>query len=200
MSVVTAQRAVQLRWLLRGLLACPLFWIGYLISTNSLGADPAKEVVLWSGSWAIKCLWLCLIVRPLKEVTSSPQLLILRKTAGLYAFFYAVLHFLSYSVLLLGFDLQFLGEEIAKRPFIIVGFLALIMMTPMAVTSSKSWQKKLKKNWVKLHRLIYPISLLVLIHFIWMQRSDYTEVTFYGIILAILLGYRVAKSRQKNSR
>ena len=200
MKTLTAKSAAQLRWALRVALACPLAWMGYLILSNSLGTDPAKEVVLWSGSWAIKSLWLCLIIRPLKELVGSPQLLILRKTAGLYAFFYAVLHFFAYSVLLLGFDLRFLGEEIAKRPFIIVGFLALVMMTPMAVTSSKQWQKRLKKKWVKLHQLIYPISLLVLIHFIWMQRSDYTEVTFYGIILAILLGYRVAKSRQKNSR
>lgn len=195
MPVLTRETALKLRWVVWAFLLAPCGFIGFSVVTNDLGPDPGKELVLWSGSWAIRCLWLCLLVRPLKEITQLGSLLIYRRTFGLFAYFYAVLHFLAYSIFLLGFDLSFLGEEITKRPFIIIGFLSLLLLSPLALTSTQSWQRKLKKNWVKIHRIIYPASLLVLVHFIWMQRSDYTEVAIYGIILAILLGYRVVKSR-----
>lgn len=195
MPLLTREKALRLRWLLWAALLLPCGFIVNAAVSNNLGPDPGKELVLWSGSWAIRCLWLCLLVRPFKELTGQNALLIYRRTFGLFAYFYAVLHFLAYSIFLLGLDFGFLGEEITKRPFIIVGFLSLVLLTPMAVTSTQNWQRKLKKKWVKIHRLIYPVSLLVLIHFIWMQRSDYTEVTIYGMILAILLGYRVVKSR-----
>lgn len=195
MPVLTRDLALKLRWAVWGLLLLPCGFIALSVVNNDLGPDPGKELVLWSGAWAIRCLWLCLLVRPLKEITQINALLIYRRTFGLFAYFYALLHFLAYSIFLLGLDLGFLGEEITKRPFIIVGFLSLVLMTPLAFTSTQNWQRKLKKKWVKIHRLIYPVSLLVLVHFIWMQRSDYTEVVIYGIILAILLGYRVVKIR-----
>ncbi|MCV6611481.1 MAG: sulfoxide reductase heme-binding subunit YedZ [Amphritea sp.] len=178
-------------WTLFLLLLVPLLLLIRDIIENNLGADPARTVVTELGFWAMTWLWLTLAVTPLRKQFNWSWLMRFRRMFGLYAFFYAALHLLAFTAFLIEWRLDLLVRELTKRPYIIVGTIALLLLLPLAVTSTRAMQRKLGKRWLQLHRLIYPASLLVLLHFIWQIRSDFGQHLFFALLLAIMLGYRL---------
>lgn len=178
----------------------PAAWIGYEIwlsvsgQPNALGPDPGKDIVHFNGQWALRLLLVTLLVTPLRQVTGWVQVVRYRRMLGLFAFFYATLHLSSYLVFLLGLRWDELAHDIAKKPYILVGFAAFCLMVPMAITSNRWMMRKLKQRWKQLHRLIYLVVILALVHLFWLTRSSYFEVFVYASIAAMLLGYRIYKS------
>jgi sulfoxide reductase heme-binding subunit YedZ len=177
-----------LAWLTCGALG----WFG-----ASLGPDPVKELEHECGKTALNLLLLTLAVTPVRELTSQPQLLRLRRMLGLFAFFYVVLHFTIYLVLDLELNFATLGADIAKRPYITIGFTALLLLVPLAVTSTNGMMRRLGRRWQTLHRLVYVIAVLGVWHFYWQVKRDVREPLLYAGILAILLGYRVVRARTR---
>jgi sulfoxide reductase heme-binding subunit YedZ len=171
----------------------PLAWLVAGAARDSLGANPAEALIRSSGDWTLRMLWLTLTVTPLRQATGWHALARYRRMLGLFAFFYAVLHFLCFSWLDMGFDLAAILRDIAKRPFILVGSTALLLMLPLAATSFNRAVKALgAARWQALHRLVYLIALLALLHFFWMRtaKNDLAEVAVYAAILAALFGWR----------
>jgi methionine sulfoxide reductase heme-binding subunit len=177
-------------WLLCGAFG----WFGV-----SLGADPVKKLEHECGQTALNFLMLTLLVTPVKDLAGLPHLLRLRRMLGLFAFSYVVLHFLIYAFLDLELDLHTLGADIAKRPYITIGFTALLMLIPLAVTSTNRMMRRLGRRWQKLHRLVYLIAVLGVWHYYWQVKRDVREPLIYAGILALLLGYRVVKSRARRA-
>lgn len=171
-------------------LLLPCLWLIFAAFTNQLGADPAKKIVDQTGLWAIRCLWLSLAMTPFKNWTGSSQWIQYRRMTGLFAFFYAALHFLAYVFLLFGAQWAFIGQELTKRPYIVVGFSAFVLLVPLAVTSTKQWQRRLKRHWLTLHKLVYLIAVLALVHFIWLKKIGIFAVWPYAIILLVLFAER----------
>jgi sulfoxide reductase heme-binding subunit YedZ len=183
-------------WFFFLLLLSPLAALFVNLLNDNLGADPAKIIVKELGFWAITLLWLTLSVTPGIKLLGWRWLMSFRRMLGLYAFFYAVLHLLSFATFLVGWRWDILLTELTKRPYIVVGSLALLLLIPLAFTSTKAMQRRLGKRWKKLHSLIYPISLLAMLHFIWQIRSDFGQQLIFAILLAILLGYRLYLNRR----
>lgn len=182
------------------ILAAPALLLGYQawFAPESLGADPAKALLDQTGIWAIRIILLALAVTPLRILTQQNYLIQYRRMTGLFAFFYATLHFLVYSVLLLELDLARISVEISQRPYIVVGFIALLLYVPLAVTSTKGWQRRLKRNWVKLHKLVYLIGILAVVHMTWLKKVGLYDTWPYALLLIVLLGIRVVHHyRQK---
>lgn len=178
----------------------PFFWLFYGAATNNLGANPAEYLIRATGDWTLRFLCVVLAVTPLRVVTSTPQLARFRRMLGLFVYFYVVLHLLSYSWFDMGFDIPDIAKDIAKRPFILVGFSAFVLLTPLAVTSFNRAIKALgAKRWQLLHKLVYLIAGLGLLHFFWMRagKNNFTEVFVYAAIIAVLLGWRVAQFLKK---
>ena len=174
-------------------LACGAFgWFGL-----SLGADPVKELEHECGKTALNLLLLTLAVTPVRELTGQPQLLRLRRMLGLFAFFYVVLHFTIYLVLDLELNFRTLGADIAKRPYITIGFTALLLLIPLAVTSTNGMMRRLGRRWQPLHRLVYVVAVLGVWHFYWQVKRDIREPLLYAGILATLLGYRVWRAGRR---
>ncbi len=161
------------------------------IIDQDLGADPQKYIVHKSGEWALRFLLLTLAITPVRRWLSMPQLLKFRRMMGLFVMFYATLHLASYYLLLLEGDILNVVEDIVERPYITVGFTAWLLLIPLAFTSTKKMMRKLGKKWIILHRLVYWITALGLLHFIWLIKSDLNEPVLYVLIAAILGGYRV---------
>jgi len=161
---------------------------------DALGADPVAEIEHRLGLWALRFLMLALAVTPLRQLSGKPVLVRFRRMLGLYAFFYACLHFAAY----LGLDLRGywtqIFEEIAKRPYITVGFAAWLLLLPLAITSTTGWIRRLGRNWARLHKLVYAIGVLAVLHFWWLVKSDIREPALYAGILAVLLGWRAWKA------
>ncbi len=166
------------------------FWQVWQTGNDALGADPVAAVEHRTGIWALRLLLLTLAITPLRQLTGQAVLLRFRRMLGLYAFFYACLHLVAY----LGLDLRGywaqIFEEIVKRPYITVGFLAWLLLIPLAITSTQGWMRRLKRNWGKLHKAIYAIGVLAVLHFWWLVKSDIREPLLYATILASLLGWR----------
>jgi sulfoxide reductase heme-binding subunit YedZ len=172
-------------------MVCGAFgWLG-----ASLGADPVKKLEHECGKTALNLLLLTLAVTPVRELTGQPQLLRLRRMLGLFAFFYVVVHFTIYLVLDLELNFAVLGADIAKRPYITIGFSALLLMIPLALTSTNGMIRRLGRRWQRLHRLVYLIAILGVWHFYWQVKRDVREPLLYVAILAVLLGYRVVRAR-----
>ena len=179
----------------------PFVWLFYGTVTNNLGANPAEYLIRSTGDWTLRFLCIVLAVTPLRVLTSTPQLARLRRMLGLFVYFYVVLHLLSYSWFDMGFDVSDIAKDIAKRPFILVGFSAFVLLTPLAATSFNRAIKALGgKRWQLLHRLVYPIAGLGLLHFFWMRagKNNFGEVAVYAAIVVLLLGWRVAHFLKKN--
>lgn len=175
----------------------PCLWLIFAAMNNQLGADPAKKLVDQTGLWAIQCLWLSLAMTPLKNWTGSSQWIQYRRMTGLFAFFYVLLHFLSYVFLLFGAQWAFIGQELTKRPYIIVGFTAFVLLIPLAITSTAGWQRRLKRRWLTLHKLVYIIAVLALIHFIWLKKLGIFAVWPYALVLFILFAERIRSHLRK---
>lgn len=164
-----------------------------LTGSGGLGADPVAEIEHRLGLWALRLLMITLAVTPLRQLTGQPMLLKFRRMLGLYAFFYATLHFSAYLVLdLRGYWTQ-IFEEIVKRPYITVGFAAWLLLLPLALTSTQAAIRRLGRNWGRLHQLVYLIAILAVLHFWWLVKSDIREPLLYASILTVLLGWRVWK-------
>jgi methionine sulfoxide reductase heme-binding subunit len=172
----------------------PFAWLFYGAYANTLGANPAEALIRRSGDWTLRFLCITLCVTPLRQLTHQAALARFRRMLGLFTFFYGVVHFLSYAWLDMGFDLAAIVQDIPKRPFALVGALALLLMLPLAATSFNRAIKTLgAKRWQTLHKTIYAIALLALLHFFWMRsgKNDHAEVAVYAGIVAVLLGWRV---------
>lgn len=185
----------------------PLVWLGALLplalllgrgfglAGGSLGADPAEEILRSCGKTALNLLLLTLCVTPLRQLLKNPQLLRLRRLLGLFAFFYAALHFTAYVVLELQFDWPMLGEDIAKRPYITLGFVAVLLLAALAATSTRRAMRRLGRRWQTLHRAIYVAAVLGVWHYAWQVKADLREPLIYAAMLTVLLGWRLWKRR-----
>jgi sulfoxide reductase heme-binding subunit YedZ len=180
-----------------GLCLLPFAWLAYRAATNGLGPNPAEALIRGTGDWVLRFLCLTLTVTPLRQLGGWPALARFRRMLGLFSFFYGVLHFLSYAWLDMGFDAATIARDIPKRPFALVGFAAFVLMLPLAATSFNRAIKALgAARWKALHRLVHVIVLLGLLHFFWMRsaKQDFGEVALYAAIVALLLGWRVARA------
>jgi len=180
----------------------PLAWMicGALqLFGASLGADPVKKLEHECGKTALNFLLLTLSVTPVRTLTGLPQLLRLRRMLGLFAFFYAVVHFTVYLVLDLELNFRSVGADIVKRPYITIGFTALLLLIPLALTSTNAMMRRLGRRWQSLHRLIYVIAALAVWHFYWQVKRDVREPLLYLGILALLLGYRLVRWRARRA-
>lgn len=164
---------------------------------NTLGTNPVETMTHETGEWTLRFLLLTLMITPLRRLSGKSWLIKLRRMLGLYAFFYACLHFITYIWFDQYFDWMEIVRDIPKRPFITVGFTAFVLLIPLAVTSNNKMMRRLKKNWVKLHRLVYVIAVLGVLHFLWLVKADTLEPLIYASILLLLLGYRAYYQRKK---
>ena len=165
-----------------------LLWYGY---TDQLGANPIEFITRSTGTWTLVFLLITLTVTPLRRLANLPWLLKLRRMLGLFAFFYACLHFTTYIWLDQFFDLHAIYKDVIKRPFITIGFASFLMLIPLAATSTNSMVKRLGgKRWQLLHRLIYLIAVGGVFHYWWLVKKDITQPAIYAVILTTLLGYR----------
>lgn len=165
-----------------------LVWDAYRFN---LGADPAQAIVHETGSWAINMLWITLAVTPLRRLLKWHWPMRYRRMFGLYVLFYAVVHLLSFATFILGWRWDLLLQELSERPYIVVGFVALVLLIPLGVTSTRGMQRRLGRNWLRLHKTVYLIALLVMVHIIWQIRADFLDQLIYGALLVLLLGTRV---------
>lgn len=171
----------------------PFAWLFYGAFTNNLGANPAEHLIRATGDWTLRFLCIVLAVTPLRVISGTPALARFRRMLGLFTYFYVVIHLLSYSWFDMGFDVPDIIKDIIKRPFILVGFSAFLLLTPLAATSFNAAIKKMgARRWQMLHKLVYLIAGLGLLHFFWMRsgKNDFAEVAVYAAILAVLLGWR----------
>lgn len=177
----------------------PFAWLLYGAIANRLGANPAEALIRSTGDWTLRFLCVTLAVTPLRTIAKQPALARFRRMLGLFAFFYVVLHFLAYAWLDMGFDPEAIARDIPKRPFALVGFLAFVLMIPLAATSFNRAIKALgAARWQALHRAVYAIVLLGLLHFFWMRaaKNNLAEVAVYGAVIAVLLGWRLRRRLQ----
>lgn len=158
---------------------------------DRLGADPVAVLTHQTGEWALRFLLLSLAMTPLRLMLKQNWPIRFRRLIGLYAFFYASLHFAVYLFLDLGSYWSQIGADILKRPFMTVGFAAWLLLLPLAITSNQWMMRKLKKNWQKLHKLVYAIGLLAVVHYYWLVKSDVREPLMYAGILALLFAIRL---------
>lgn len=183
--------AKPLVWLLCLL---PLLWLIYGAASNSLGANPAEALIRATGDWALRFLCLGLAVTPLRVLAGLPALARFRRLLGLFMYAYLWLHLLSYAWFDMGLDLADIARDIVKRPFILVGFSAFVLLTPLALTSFNRAIKALgARRWQLLHRAVYAVAGLAVLHFFWMRagKNDFAEVLVYAAILGVLLGWRL---------
>ncbi|MDM0038211.1 protein-methionine-sulfoxide reductase heme-binding subunit MsrQ [Variovorax sp. J22G21] len=179
----------------------PFAWMVYGAFTDGLGANPAEYLIRSNGDWTLRFICIVLAVTPLRVMTKLNGLARFRRMLGLFAYFYVVLHLLSYSWFDMGFDVPDIAKDIAKRPFILVGFAAFVLLTPLAATSFNRAIKAMgARRWQLLHKLVYVIAGLGLLHFFWMRagKNNFAEVFVYAAIIAVLLGWRVWNFASKN--
>jgi sulfoxide reductase heme-binding subunit YedZ len=174
-------------------LACliPLARLGWKALNTGLGANPI-QVITWStGTWTLVFLMVTLSITPVRKLTTQYWLIQFRRMFGLFAFFYACLHFTTYIWLDQFFDLHSVAKDVVKRPFITVGFTAFLLLIPLALTSTQASIRKLGKRWQMIHRLIYATAVLGVIHYIWLVKKDIRKPVIYASILGVLLAYRL---------
>jgi len=169
----------------------PAGYLGYRTYTNDLGVNPAETLQLETGEWALKFLIITLAVTPVRRLTRWNRVIQFRRMLGLFAFFYACLHFLTYIVLDKYFAFGEMMADVLKRPFITAGFVAFVAMVPLAITSTKGWIRRLGRRWQVLHRLIYVSGAAAAVHFVWKVKVVIGEPIYYALAIALLLGFRV---------
>ncbi|KAA3626098.1 MAG: protein-methionine-sulfoxide reductase heme-binding subunit MsrQ [Proteobacteria bacterium] len=172
----------------------PFGWLVWLGGSDQLGANPIETITRYTGDWTLRFLFITLAVTPLRNLSGWNWLMRLRRMLGLYAFFYAVLHFATYLVLDQFFAWEHIVDDIAERPYITVGFASFVLLIPLAITSTNAMVRRLGgRRWQRLHRSVYVIAIGVVVHFLWLVKADLREPLIYGAILAVLLGYRLVK-------
>ena len=178
----------------------PFAWLFYGALADQLGANPAEALSRATGDWTLRFLCIVLAVTPLRVISRTPALARFRRMLGLFVYFYVVLHLLTYSWFDMGFDVVEIAKDIVKRPFILVGFAAFVLLTPLAATSFNAAIKAMgAKRWQWLHKLVYVIAALGLLHFFWMRagKNNFAEVFVYAAIIAALLGWRMLQFLKK---
>ena len=170
---------------------------GFGLFGQSLGPDPIKFTLHWIGKTALNILMLTLLVTPVRHLAGWPHVVRIRRMLGLFAFSYALLHFTIYIVLDQELDFTGLLKDIAKRPYITVGFAALVILIPLAITSTNKMMRRLGRRWQTLHRWVYAAAILGVVHYYWQVKRDVREPLIYAGILAILLGYRLVRRLRK---
>ena len=175
-------------------LACltPALLLGWDAFTGGLGVNPIEDVTHRTGDWALRFLLVTLAVTPLRRLSGWHALIRFRRMVGLFAFFYATLHFSTYLVFDHFFDLLLIIDDVAERKYVTAGFVGFVLMIPLAVTSTQGWIRRLGKRWTALHRLVYASAVAGVVHFLWLVKIDIGEPLVYAAILAVLLGVRVA--------
>jgi sulfoxide reductase heme-binding subunit YedZ len=158
---------------------------------SGLGANPIEFITHSTGTWTLVGLLATLSVTPLRQLTGRADLIRYRRMLGLFAFFYACLHFTTYIWLDQFFDLSGIAKDIVKRPFITLGFAAFVLLIPLAATSTHAMMRRLGRRWQQLHRLVYPIALLGVIHYLWLVKKDLTQPLIFGAVLVLLLAMRL---------
>jgi len=176
----------------------PFIWLLLKVFQNDLGPDPAQALSIETGEWTLRFLLLTLAITPFRQIFRVAEIARLRRMIGLFAFFYASIHFLSWMAFILGFRWLAIAEELVERPYITVGFLAYVILFLLGVTSTNSMVRRLGKNWKRLHKFVYAASILAIVHLLWILRTDVTEAVIYGVLLAILLGYRIFRKLKFN--
>lgn len=181
--------------------SAPLLWMAYrILLGDGLGADPTQELTHWSGFTALTLLLVSLAVTPVRRLTGWNQVQKVRRMLGLWSFFYAAIHVFVYAYFDQVLALDFILEDVLERPFTLVGAAAFLLLLPLAITSTKGWIRRLGRNWVRLHWLVYPAAVLAVLHFELGQKADFTRgPVVMGVILALLLGVRVLRSLRSKS-
>lgn len=174
-----------------------VLWQAFGVGGASLGTNPVERIQDTFGQWGLRFIVITLAVTPVRDWFNQPWLVQLRRMLGLYAFFYVLMHFLNWLILDQGVYWAGILEDIVKRPFITIGFTALLLLIPLAVTSTNRMMRRLGKRWKTLHRLVYVIALLGVWHYYWQVKSDVTEPLIYLSIVLVLLGWRVWKVRPR---
>jgi sulfoxide reductase heme-binding subunit YedZ len=192
-SVAKSHRNWNLALRVAVFLACllPFLLLARAVITNSLGPDPAEHLMHVTGEWVMRFLVLVLLGTPLAR-NGWPQLARYRRMLGLYVWFYATLHLLVFAQVYIGWSGEQLIEELAERPYVLVGFLAWLVLVPLGITSAKAIRKKMGRHWRQLHKLTYAVAILGWLHLLWLSRSDVGDAVIYGGLFILLLGYRLA--------
>lgn len=181
-------------------LLLPLAWLVFGAFTDALGANPAEKIIRSTGDWTLRLLCATLAVTPLRQISGVAALARFRRMLGVFTFFFACLHLLAYSWLDKALQIPDIAHDIAKRPFILVGFATWVLMAPLAATSFNRAIKALgAARWQMLHKLIYVLALLALLHFFWMRagKHNFAEVAVYAAVVSVLLGWRVVKKLRR---
>jgi sulfoxide reductase heme-binding subunit YedZ len=187
-------------WARAALFAACLLPFARLVSlgfTGGLGTNPVEFVTRSTGWWTLTFLCITMAVTPLRRLGGWTRLVQFRRMLGLFAFFYACLHFATYVWLDVWFDVEAIAKDILKRPFITMGFTAFLLLVPLAVSSTSAMQRRLGRNWQRLHRLVYVAATAGLLHFWWLVKRDVTEPAVFAAVLALLLGLRLAWALQR---
>ena len=167
------------------------------VAGMTLGTNPVEELIHRCGKWGLNLLWVTLAVTPLRRLTGLSWLIRLRRMLGLFAFFYVLLHLLAYAVIDQRLAFGAIIEDILERPYITVGMAAVLLLLPLAVTSTNRMMRRLGRRWQQLHRLVYLIAILAVTHYWWQVKQDILEPLIYAVILAVLLGYRIWHARRR---
>jgi methionine sulfoxide reductase heme-binding subunit len=191
MTRMTPERLVQIAKPLVFLLClAPLALLVARTVTDDLGANPVEAITHATGAWALRLLLVTLAMTPIKRLIGQPWPIRFRRMLGLFAFFYAALHLLTYLWLDQGFDGQAILEDLIKRPYITLGFTAFVLLLPLALTSTRAMVRRLGRRWKTLHRAVYAVAILGVLHFAWLVKADLFEPVTYGLVLAVLLAAR----------
>jgi sulfoxide reductase heme-binding subunit YedZ len=169
----------------------PFLWLVFRAVTGRLSANPVEDLTLTTGIWALRLLVATLAVTPIRRLTGWSGVIQYRRLLGLFAFFYAAVHFLIYVVFDQALDLRYVWDDIAKRPYITAGFTAFVLMVPLAITSTRGWIRRLGARWQVLHRLIYVSGIAAVVHYYWKVKADTTFPIRYALVLALLFAVRV---------
>jgi sulfoxide reductase heme-binding subunit YedZ len=167
-----------------------LIWLAYV---DGLGANPIEFITRSTGTWTLVFLLITLSITPLRRLTGRNAWIRFRRMLGLFAFFYACLHFTTYVWLDQFFEWPAIVKDVIKRPFITVGFTAFVLLIPLAATSTQAMQRRLKRRWQQLHRLVYLIAICGVLHYWWLVKKDVTEPAWYALALTLLLGFRLVQ-------
>lgn len=188
------------------LLAVPMVLLGIDVwrevaqPGSAFGPDPSEEVLHYLGQWGLRILLLTLAVSPASRLLRKPQLVRFRRMMGLWAFGYLLLHFAAFFLTQWGVSLNVLALAHTKVAYAVVGFYALVMLIPLAITSTRGWQRRLGPGWRKLHRLVYPSAFAAWIHLLWLSKGDFMDPLIYGLVLAVLFGERIVFRIRKERR
>ena len=188
------------RFLVPAAALLPAAWIGWDAFHDGLGANPIEEITHRTGDWALRLLLLSLAVTPVRRWSGWNKVIRLRRTLGLLAFFYAVLHLTTFVCLDHFFDWQAIVEDVKKRKYITMGMTAFALLVPLAVTSTRGWIRRLGKRWTQLHRLVYPAALAATIHFLWLAKGNRSEPKIYASVLLVLLLARIVRKPRLSPR